>query len=85
MSISEISIKRPVFAFMMVMALVVLGLFSYSRLGLDLFPNIDFPFVVINTTLKGAGVEEIETSVTKPIEESINTILEMNEYKKTSL
>ncbi len=84
MKLADVSIKRPVFALMMVMALVVLGLFSYHRLGVDLFPNVDFPFVVINTTLKGAGVEEIETSITKPIEEAVNTIAGIEDLNSTS-
>ena len=74
MKITEISIKRPVLTTMMVSALVVLGTFSYFRLGVDQMPNVEFPFVVIQTTLRGAGPEEIESSVTKPIEESVNTI-----------
>lgn len=74
MKLADVSIQRPVFTLMMVLALVVLGLFSYSRLGVDQYPNIDFPYVIINTTLKGAGVEEMETSVTKLIEEAVNTI-----------
>src|SRR5262249_18546374 len=49
-------------------------LFSYRNLGVDLFPNVDFPIVVVTTTLKGASVEEMETGVTKVIEEAINTI-----------
>lgn len=59
---------------MMIAALVVLGIFSYLRLGVDLFPNIDFPVVTVSTTLKGASPEEIESSITKPLEESVNTI-----------
>src|SRR6185295_2407779 len=55
-------------ATMLVMSLVVLGWFSFERLGLDLFPNVDFPTVTITTTLKGASVEEIESGVTKTIE-----------------
>ncbi|MBI4669619.1 MAG: Flp pilus assembly complex ATPase component TadA, partial [Elusimicrobia bacterium] len=84
MKLSEICIKRPVFATMLVMALVVLGLFSYPRLGLDLFPNIEFPFVVVTTVLPGAGPEEVETSVTKPIEEAVNTISGIENLKSTS-
>ena len=74
MNLADISIKRPVFATMMVMALVVLGAFSYFRLGVDLYPNVDFPIVTVNTKLRGASPEEIETSITKPVEEAVNTI-----------
>jgi len=74
MRIADLCIRRPVFATMLVAALVVLGLFSYRKLGVDLFPNIDFPIITVTTTLKGAGVEEMETSVTKVLEEAINAV-----------
>ncbi|HAF94843.1 MAG TPA: AcrB/AcrD/AcrF family protein [Elusimicrobia bacterium] len=59
---------------MMILTIVVLGAFAYLRLGIDLFPNVEFPFVMIQTTLRGAGPEEVESSITKPIEEAVNTI-----------
>ncbi|HXJ34147.1 MAG TPA: efflux RND transporter permease subunit [Candidatus Eisenbacteria bacterium] len=74
MRFADVFIRRPVFATMLVGAFVILGLFSYRSLGLDLFPNIDFPIITITTTLKGAGVEEMETGVTKVVEEAVNTI-----------
>ncbi len=74
MSLADICIRRPVFATMLCAALIVLGLFSLGKLGVDLFPNVDFPTVTITTTLKGASVEEMESGVTKPIEEIVNTI-----------
>lgn len=74
MKIVDVCTKRPVFTTMLVMALIVLGMFSYPRIGVDLFPNIEFPFISVTTTLKGASPEEIETSITKPIEEAVNTI-----------
>ncbi len=84
MKLADVSIQRPIFTTMVMCALVVLGLFSFSKLGVDLFPNIDFPIVVINTTLRGASPEEIETSVTKPIEEAVNTISGIEELRSTS-
>lgn len=84
MSLADICIKRPVFATMLMMALGVLGLFSYRDLGVDLFPNVDFPTVTVTTTLKGAGVEEMETAVTKPIEEVINTIEGIDELRSVT-
>ena len=84
MKITEISIQRPILTTMMITALVVLGLFSYFRLGVDQMPNVEFPFVVIQTTLRGAGPEEIESSVTKPLEESVNTISGIDELNSTS-
>jgi len=84
MKITEIAVKKPIFTTMMIMALVVLGVFSYFRLGVDLFPNVEFPFVVVQTTLRGAGPEEVESSITKPIEESVNTISGIDELTSTS-
>jgi HAE1 family hydrophobic/amphiphilic exporter-1 len=66
---------------MLITALVVLGIFSYARLGVDLYPNVDIPTVTVTTTLKGASVEEMETAVTKPIEEAINTIDGIDELR----
>ena len=61
MKLADVSIRRPVFAFMMTIAIVVLGLFSYRTLGLDLMPKTDYPTVTVMTRLSGASVEEIET------------------------
>ena len=55
----DICIRRPVFTTMFVLAPVVLGLASYTRLGVELFPNVDVPVVVVTTTLKGANVENM--------------------------
>ncbi len=65
MKLADVSIKRPVFATMMILALIVLGLFSYLKLNVDLYPNVDIPYVIITTVLPGAGPEQIETDVTK--------------------
>ena len=74
MKLADVSIRRPVFATMMIMALVVLGLFSYLKLNVDLYPDVDIPFVVITTVLPGAGPEQIETDVTKIIEDAVNPV-----------
>ena len=74
MKISEISIKRPVFATMMIGALLVLGLSAFSSLSLEMWPEIEFPFVVVQTVYPGASAETIETEVTKEIEEAVNQI-----------
>lgn len=84
MSIWEICIRRPVFTVMLVSAPIVLGLASYTRLGVDLFPNVDLPVVTVTTTLRGASVEEMETQVTKPIEEIVNTISAIDELRSTT-
>lgn len=74
MNLASICIRRPVFTLMMTLALVVLGIFSYQRLGLDLMPKMDFPIVRISVTLPGASPEEVETQLAKPIEEAVNTV-----------
>ncbi len=84
MNIWELCIRRPVFTVMLVCAPVVLGLAAYGQLGVDLFPNVDIPSVVVTTTLRGAGVEEMETGVTKVIEEAVNTISGIDELRSTT-
>jgi len=84
MTIWDLCIKRPVFTVMLVSAPIVLGLVGRSRLGVDLLPNVDMPIVVVTTTLKGASVEEMETSVTKPLEEIINTVNGIDELRSTT-
>jgi HAE1 family hydrophobic/amphiphilic exporter-1 len=84
MSLWDLCIKRPVFTVMLVSAPVVLGLVGHSRLGVDLLPNVELPIVVVTTTLKGASVEEMETSVTKPLEEIINTVNGIDELRSTT-
>jgi hydrophobe/amphiphile efflux-1 (HAE1) family protein len=74
MKLADVSIKRPVFATMMILSLVVLGLFALTRLNVDLMPDVDFPYVVVTTVLPGAGPEQIESDVTDRIEEAVNTI-----------
>ena len=71
MWISDTSIKRPVFATMVIMSFMVLGVVSMSRLGIDLFPEVNFPFVNVAVVYPGAGPEEVETLVTKPIEDVV--------------
>jgi len=82
--LSDLSIKRPVLATMMIMALVVLGLFSYRRLGIDQFPDVEFPFLVIQTRYIGASPESVEREVTKKIEEQVNTVEGLKQIQSTS-
>ena len=69
--LADLCIKRPVFAIMVNLLFVVLGWFSFQGIGVDQLPNIDLPIVTVTTTLRGASPEEMETSVTKPLEEII--------------
>ncbi len=84
MKITDVAVSKPIFTTMMILTIVVLGAFSYFRLGVDLFPNVEFPFVIIQTTLRGAGPEEVESSITKPIEEAVNTISGIEDIASTS-
>jgi len=84
MSIWDLCIKRPVFTVMLVSAPIVLGIVFYLRLGVDLLPNVEIPIVTVTTTLNGASVEEMETSVTKPIEEIVNTVSGIDELRSTT-
>ncbi|MFI5352012.1 MAG: efflux RND transporter permease subunit [Candidatus Binatales bacterium] len=85
MILADLSVRRPVFATMFVGVLVVLGAFSYSRLGVDLFPKIDVPTVMVTTMLPGAAPEEMEARVTKPLEEAINTVSSIDEMRSETL
>lgn len=71
---TQVSLKNPVFATMVMLAIVVLGLFSYQRMQVDQFPNIDLPVVVITADYPGASPEIVESEVTKKIEEGVNSI-----------
>jgi len=82
--LAEICIQRPVFATVLILSLVVVGMVSYFTLGVDRFPNVDFPLVTVTTTLVGASPEELETDVTDKIEEAVNTISGIDELQSIS-
>src|SRR3990167_3503556 len=75
---TRVSIANPVMAVMVMLAFVVLGLFSYQRLAVDQFPNIDFPTVVVQMEYPGASPEIVESEVTKKVEEAVNAIAGVN-------
>jgi hydrophobic/amphiphilic exporter-1 (mainly G- bacteria), HAE1 family len=83
--LAEVCVKRPVFATMIVMSMVIVGAFSFFSLGLDLFPKIDFPTITITTINPGSSPIEIETEVTQKIEEAVNTISGIDELRSTSV
>ncbi len=85
MFLSDLSIKRPVFATMMMLALVVLGLFSLRRLGLENFPDVQFPLLVIQTNYAGASPEAVEREVTKRIEEAVNPVRGVKRIESSSV
>jgi HAE1 family hydrophobic/amphiphilic exporter-1 len=84
MKLADVSIERPVFATMMIFALIVLGLFSYSKLNIDQFPDVDIPYVTVATVLRGAGPEQLESDVTKKIEDAVNSIAGVDHIQSTS-
>ena len=81
---TRVSLRNPVFATMVMLAIVVLGAFSYQRLQVDQFPNIDFPIVVVTTEYPGAAPEIVESEVTKKIEEGVNAIAGINNLTSRS-
>jgi hydrophobic/amphiphilic exporter-1 (mainly G- bacteria), HAE1 family len=83
--LAEVCVKRPVFATMIVMSMVIVGAFSFFSLGLDLFPKIDFPTITITTINPGSSPIEVETEVTQKIEEAVNTISGIDELRSTSV
>ena len=74
MFLSDLSIKKPILTTMVVLSLVVLGIYSTSRLGIDIMPKIDFPYVSITVIYPGAGPEEIETLILKPVEDEVGSL-----------
>src|ERR1044071_7647282 len=82
--LAEICIRRPVFATMIVLSLVVVGAASFFRLGVDRFPSVDLPTVSIRTSLPGASPQEVESLVTQQIEEVVNTVDGIDELRSIS-
>jgi HAE1 family hydrophobic/amphiphilic exporter-1 len=83
-ALARLCVRRPVFASVLILALVVVGGVGYSRLGTDRFPKVDFPTISVLTRLEGAAPEEVETEITDKIEESVNTIAGIDELQSTS-
>src|SRR2546421_371020 len=82
--LAEICIRRPVFAAMIILSLVVVGTASYFRLGVDRFPSVDLPTVSVRTSLPGASAVEVETLVSQPVEEAVNTVDGIDELRSVS-
>ncbi|MCW8175034.1 efflux RND transporter permease subunit [Verminephrobacter aporrectodeae] len=87
---TKVSLKNPVFATMVMLAIVVLGVFSYQRLKVEQFPNVDFPIVIVIADYPGAAPEIVESEVTKKIEDAVNSIsgisaLTSRSYEGTSV
>lgn len=84
MKITELSVNRPITAMMVFVALIVLGYVGYSKMPLDLLPDIEFPIVAVITEYKGVGPKEIESTVTRPLEESLAGINNIDTITSTS-
>jgi HAE1 family hydrophobic/amphiphilic exporter-1 len=83
--LAEICVRRPVFATMLIMSLVVVGLFSYKSLGVDLFPKVDLPTITVTVVNPGASPQEIETEITDKVEGAVNTVSGIDELRSTSV
>jgi HAE1 family hydrophobic/amphiphilic exporter-1 len=82
--LAALCVKRPVFAWVLVLSLTVVGLYALGQLGVDRFPNVDIPTISVTTRLPGAAPEQIETEVTDKIEEAVNTISSIDTLSSTS-
>jgi len=82
--LASICVKRPVFATVLILTIVVVGVIGYFKLNVDRFPNVDFPIVTVVTVLPGAAPQQIETEVTDKIEEAVNTISGLEELQSIS-
>ncbi|MFN3652257.1 MAG: efflux RND transporter permease subunit [Armatimonadota bacterium] len=82
--LAELCVRRPVFASVLTLLLIVVGAVSYFQLGVDRFPRVDFPTVTVTTRLPGAAPEELETEITDKIEEAVNTISGIDELRSTT-
>ncbi len=79
--LAALCVKRPIFASVLILVLCVLGIAGYLQLGVDRFPNVDFPYVVVTTTEPGAAPEDVETEITDKVEEAVNTISGIDELR----
>src|SRR5262249_7469873 len=82
--LAELCVKRPVFATVLILSLTVVGAFSFTRLGVDRFPKVDFPTITVTTVQQGAAPEQIETEITDKIEEAVNTISGIDDLRSIS-
>src|SRR5216110_3660533 len=82
--LAELCVKRPVFATVLILSLSVVGIFAFTKLGVDRYPKIDLPTVLITTIQPGAAPEQIETEITDKIEEAVNTISGIDDLRSAS-
>jgi HAE1 family hydrophobic/amphiphilic exporter-1 len=82
--LAALCVRRPVFASVLILSLTVIGIFSFAQLGIDQFPSVDFPVILVTTRLPGAAPEQVETEVTDKVEEAVNTISGIDTLTSTS-
>src|SRR5688572_33185050 len=83
-ALAALCVRRPVFASVLIMSLVVVGTFSLTQLGVDLMPNIDIPTITVTTRLPGAAPEQVESEITDKVEEAVNTISGIDQLSSNS-
>src|SRR5271165_5167949 len=82
--LAALCVRRPIFASVLILVLCVVGIAGYMQLGVDRFPNVDFPYVVVTTTQPGAAPADVETEVTDKIEEAVNTVSGIDELRSVT-
>src|SRR3954447_17633818 len=82
--LAELCVKRPVFATVLILSLTVVGAFSFIKLGVDRYPKVDIPTVLVTTVQPGAAPEQVETEISDKIEEAVNTISSIDELRSVS-
>src|SRR6478672_6168729 len=85
MWLTSIAIKRPLFMLMVIGAILVVGFVSWTKLGVDLLPALDFPIVVVTTAFPGASPDAVDTLVTKPIEDAVATVNDIDYIQASSV
>ena len=83
--LAEVCVRRPVFAVMLIMAMVVIGMVSYTKLGVDRFPDVDMPIISVRTILPGGSPEEIESAITKRVEDAVATVEGIDNIRSSSV
>ena len=83
-ALAALCVRRPVFASVLILSLVVVGTFSLTQLGVDLMPNIDIPTITVTTRLPGAAPEQVESEITDKVEEAVNTISGIDQLNSNS-
>src|SRR5438094_1201419 len=85
MWLTNVAIRRPLFMLMVICALLVIGLVSWTKLGVDLLPALDFPIVVVSTSYPGASPDAVDTLVTKPVEDAVASINDIDYIQSSSV